>query len=270
MPLSVGPIVQAAGINLDDALAIRHVFIPLHEDTNSHGITTDSTDAEILTYTAAQSNNPRKFPLHPPRFWLVFIREDSQQARLWKVVENHGEITSDGLHRTFNLTESDLLDDLAGRLVIGWNSPRTWCLKGTTVARYPVQTIADAEPVPFPGFDNLVLSYQKLQAVMREPAYASWRTALGAVKGIYLITDTRTGLHYIGKAEGAENIRQRWYSYAVTGHGGNVRLKQLKPDTFRFSLLRIFDPSTPSSIINGAESHFKVALDSIRHGLNAS
>ena len=62
---------------------------------------------------------------------------------------------------------------------------------------------------------------------MREHRYASWRTALGAVAGIYLITDTRDGRQYVGKADGAESIRQRWGAYATNGHGGSSKAGQL-------------------------------------------
>lgn len=103
---------------------------------------------------------------------------------------------------------------------------------------------------------------------MREHRYASWRTALASVIGIYLITDTRDGRHYVGKADGSESIRQRWSSYAANGHGGNVELRNLQPSTFRLSLLRVFDPATPTRQVDAAESHFKRALDSRRHGLN--
>jgi hypothetical protein len=67
---------------------------------------------------------------------------------------------------------------------------------------------------------------------------------------------------------GAKDIRQRWDVYATNGHGGNVELKTLDPNSFRYSLLRVFDPSTPTSAINEAESHFKIALDTRKHGLN--
>lgn len=270
MALTLGTIMTGAGIRDDEALAIRHVFIPLHSDSGESGISADSTDEQILDYTARQSTDPRKFPRTPPRFWMVFIREDGGQARLWKVVENRGEISNDGVLRTFGLTESALMKDMAGRLVVRWRSPRTWRLNGTTVAGYPVESIADAEPIPFPGFDRLILDYPALQAVMREPRYASWRTALGSVMGVYLITDTRSGRHYVGKAGGAENIRQRWDAYATTGHGGNKELRPLDPEAFQFSLLRVFDPSTPVSVIDMSESHFKRALDTRRHGLNAN
>lgn len=86
---------------------------------------------------------------------------------------NHGETSSDGMRRTFELSPSEQLMDLRNRLVIGWRSPRTWRINATTAAGYPVMEIADAEPAPFPGFDALTLDYVQLQAVMREHRYAS-------------------------------------------------------------------------------------------------
>lgn len=130
--------------------------------------------------------------------------------------------------------------------------------------------IADAEPIPFPGFDRLVLSHVQLQAVMREHRYASWRRALSSVVGVYLITDTRDWRHYVGKADRLESIQQRWNAYASNGHGGNVELRRLDPTSFRFSLLQVFDPSTPTRDIDIAESYFEDALDSRRHGLNCN
>lgn len=268
MTLTLGSILHSAGIDPADAQVIRHAYVREHEDTGLQGIHADSTDEEILRYTSTHSANPRIFPLLPPRTWVVFIREGGDRARLWAVVENRGEISNDGSLRTFDLVVSQHLADLRNRLVVGWRSPRTWRLNGPTGAGYPVMEIADAEPVPFPGFDRLVLDYAQLQAVMREHRYASWRTALSSVVGIYLITDTRDGRQYVGKADGAESIRQRWSVYAANGHGSNVELRNLDANSFRYSLLRVFDPATPSRAINEAESYFKTALDTRQHGLN--
>lgn len=268
MALTLGPLMIDAGIDPAQALVIRHAYVREHEDSGLPGIHADSTDAEILEYTRNQSANTMRFPAVPPRFWVVFIREGGDQARLWSVVENRGEISSDGVRRVFDVVESEHMSDLRNRLVVGWRSPRTWRMNATTAASYPVVGIADAEPVPFPGFDRLVLSHVQLQAVMREHRYASWGTALASVAGIYLITDTRDGRQYVGKADGAESIRQRWSAYAMNGHGGNVELRNLDPTGFRFSLLRVFDPATPTREIDAAESHFKDALDTRRHGLN--
>lgn len=264
MPLTLGPILADAEIDPADAIAIRHAYT-----TEPGGIHADSTDDEILAYTAEQSTSTQKFLAVPPKYWVVFIREGGAEARLWAVIENRGEIWNDGTRRGFDVVKTDHMTELRNRLVIGWRPTRRWWMRAATAAAYPVNSIADAEPIPFPGFDRLVLNYPTLQAVMREPRYASWCTALSSVIGIYLITDTRDGRHYVGKADGLENIRQRWSAYAANGHGGNVELRGLDPSTFRYSLLRVFDPSTPTAEINVAESHYKLALDSrVPHGLN--
>lgn len=268
MTLTLSPILLDAGLDLADTLVIRHVYIEEHADTGLRGIHADSTDVEIIEYTRRQSAKKTSFPASPPRYWVVFIPEGGNQARFWGVVESFGEVLNDGMLRVFDIVKTEHLADLQRRLVIGWRAPRSWKLRGTTAATYPVLGIADAEPIPFPGFDRLILGYPQLQAVMREHRYASWRTTLSSVIGIYLITDTRDGRHYVGKADGEENIRQRWAAYAANGHGGNVELKRLDPSSFRYSLLRVFDPSTPTSLIDAAEIHFKVALDSRNHGLN--
>ncbi|MDT0116501.1 GIY-YIG nuclease family protein [Microbacterium sp. PRF11] len=268
MTLTLGPLLMDAGIDPSQALVIRHAFVQESEESGLAGLHANSTHMEIFEYTRRQSSNTKSFPAAPPPVWVVFIREGGDQARLWSVVENRGEISNNGIIRTFDVAETDQMADLRDRLVIGWRSPRTWRMSAATAARYPVIGIADAEPIPFPGFDRLILDHVALQAVMREHRYASWRTALASVYGIYLITDTVNGRHYVGKADGQDSIRQRWSAYATNGHGGNVELRGLDPAHFRFSLLRVFDPSTPTRDIDAAENHFKDALDSRRHGLN--
>lgn len=268
MMLTLGPILHNAGIAPGEALVIRHAYVREHEDTGLPGIHADSTGEEILKYTSQQSVMPRIFPANPPRIWIVFVREGGDRARLWSVLENRGESSNDGRLRTFDLVKSEHMADLRNRLVIGWRSPRTWRINGTTAAAYPVEEIAYAQPAPFPGFDRLVLDHAQLRAVMRDHRYASWRTTLASVVGIYLITDTRDGRQYVGKADGSESISQRWKCYATDGHGGNVELRNVDSSSFRFSLLRVFDPATPTREIDEAESHFKFALDTRRHGLN--
>lgn len=183
MTLTLEPILRSAGIDPAGALVIRHTYVKEHEDTGLQGIHPDSTDDEILAYTGEQSAKPRIFPAVPSGIWVVFLREGGDRARLWSVVENRGEISNEGGLRTFDLAVSERMADLRNRLVIGWRSPRTWWLNGATAAGYPVMEIADAQPVPFPGFDRLVLDHAQLQAVMREHRYASWRTALSSVGG---------------------------------------------------------------------------------------
>lgn len=58
-----------------------------------------------------------------------------------------------------------------------------------TAADSPVMEIADAQQVPFPGFDRLVLEHDQLQWIKREHRYKSGCTAVSLLVGVYLITN---------------------------------------------------------------------------------
>lgn len=183
LSLNLSSILHSVGLDPEHVLVVRHAYAKDQKDIDNGGIHPDSTYEDILGYTSTQSQSPRSFPSSPPAIWVVFLPEGGDRARLWGVLQNRGEVARDELNRQFDLRTTNQLADLCNRLVIGWNSPRTWKVKGSTAANYPVLEIADAQPVPFPGFDWLVLNHPQLQAVMREHRYASWRTALASVVG---------------------------------------------------------------------------------------
>jgi hypothetical protein len=265
---TLGDALAKAGLSLTETMVIRHAYVKVHKD-GTPGINADSTVEQVLAYTSTQSRDTKVFKKEPARHWVVFLPELGTRARLWGVVENRGEIDNDGPLRVFDLAlMPDVLGDVAGRLVIQWASPRAWWVNGPTGQKYPVVEVADLEPEPFPGFDHLVVDFDRLQAVISDPRYAAWRTALSSVIGIYLITDLSDGRQYVGKADGNETLLQRWTAYATNGHGGNVELKTLEPTSFRFSVLRILDPSTAGADVNAVESHYKNALGTRTHGLN--
>ncbi|WP_415854136.1 GIY-YIG nuclease family protein [Sinomonas sp. G460-2] len=180
----------------------------------------------------------------------------------------------------FDLRPSGFLSALADRLVVEW-AGRSWFRYGVSSANLCVLEIADRDRVPFPGFDSVRLTFRELQAMVEDGRYAEWLVALKAVQGIYLITDSTNGKQYVGKADGAERILGRWTSYAKDGHGGNKALRELAYDStgedpvktdharhFVFSLLRVFGPSTSSTVVDAAESHYKEALMTRAFGLN--
>lgn len=264
---TLGDALAKTGIPLKQMMVIRHAYVKVHKD-GFPGIHADSADEEILAYTSTQSATGR-FPKIPPRYWVVLLPDLGTRARVWAMVENLNEVASNNpIHRKFDLRMLPLLPDLTGRCVIQWASPRAWWVHGSTAAKYPILDIVDVEPEPFPGFDHLVIDHDQLRAVVSDPRYAAWRTALASVIGIYLITDTSTGRHYVGKADGNETLLQRWTVYATNGHGGNAGLKGLDSAKFRYSVLRVLDPSTAEADINAVEKHYKDALDSRKHGLN--
>jgi len=272
-------------VRLEDIHLIRHTFKP--NDPEGLRGPEDVTDERVLYYTREQDLSPRRFPENPPRYWVVFLADGKRRSRLWGTFENHGEVIEERTDevRCYDLRPSPFLSPLNDRLVVEWDTPRSWhrSASAASAMRMPVLEIADRDKVPFPGFDGVLLTYQQLLDMVDDPRYADWRAAMSEVQGIYLITDSTNGKQYVGKADGSERILGRWTTYAKDGHGGNIALRELayisvpgettkqKTDharNFVFSLLRVFGPSTPSTEVNAAESHYKAALMTRQFGLN--
>ena len=126
----------------------------------------------------------------------------------------------------------------------------------------------------FPGYENVLLPYLVLQEIIREEE-PTWKTALQHSKGIYLITDTKNGKHYVGAAYGDEALWNRWSSYAANGHGNNRELRQLieksginYAEYFQFSILEIRSTTTDDQEIIKRETHWKQMLKSREFGYN--
>jgi hypothetical protein len=126
----------------------------------------------------------------------------------------------------------------------------------------------------FPGYNSVDLSYNKLKIIIDEKV-PSWNGALANIKGVYLITDTTSGKHYVGKASGEVGIWQRWSSYVKNGHGGNDELKKLLKAkgtehriNFKYSILEIADTHASDLYILERESYWMNVLMSRKFGLN--
>lgn len=120
---------------------------------------------------------------------------------------------------------------LIGRLVINWKKdarakgrmPDT-VLTNMSVAELLPETYAGLD---FPGYENINFPFSTLEQLWRDTK-PDWYTALANCQGVYLITDTKTGLRYVGSAYGDDGIWSRWGTYFKTdGHGNNVLIKEL-------------------------------------------
>mgnify|MGYP002712433884 FL=1 len=269
--LSLGAVLAAAGLDPHDVLAIRHTY-------KESGLPSRAaaTPERVLAYTREQ-HHVGKFPKEPARHWLIFMGEGGRRSRLTAVYENRGEAVAERTerHRYYDVAPVPLLASLEERLVVEWSAdPVNWAKRGPLAARFPVLEIADPTTEAFPGFDHVLLSYGDLQSMVTETRYAGWRTALQAVRGIYLIADETAGQCYVGKADGERGVLGRWEAYARDGHGGNVALRDAleldpaQPERYTFSLLRVFGSNTPQAQIDAAEKHYKEALMTRRFGLN--
>jgi len=180
----------------------------------------------------------------------------------------------------YPLAEVEELKELNGRLTINFERPGrqsylnadTWFERLRLAEIQPEKlTISD-----FPGYRKVNLTKQQLDLIVRD-GIPSWKAALSAVAGVYLISDTISGKLYVGSAYGDGGIWQRWVCYSMSGHGGNLQLAALlksegtsRAAHFRFAVLEIADTHASPEDIRARESHWKQVLLSRDHGLNSN
>ncbi len=183
----------------------------------------------------------------------------------------------DGIYQYTTTLQEDY-DEYIGRLVIRFDKYFRWSYLNAEkwVEMMEIAHIYEEKYVcdPFPGYSDVRISREALCQIFRTEE-ASWKTALSVVYGIYLITDKRTGKQYVGKADGADAIWQRWATYATNGHGGNQKLMKLLEDkgdsyleNFQYSILEVITKSDNISFINDREQFWKKALQSQKFGYN--
>src|SRR5262249_39657138 len=96
-----------------------------------------------------------------------------------------------------------------------------------------------------------------------------WKAALSQWRGVYYIFDTLDGKGYVGSAYGENNLLGRWENYAARGHGGNRRLRERDPRSFRFTILELVSPNREPGDVTRLEASWKQRLHTREpHGLN--
>lgn len=135
---------------------------------------------------------------------------------------------------------------------------------------YPVSMRQECA-IPFSGLAGASLVMSELRIALQD---ATWQQGLLGISAVYLITDERSGAHYIGSASGCQGLLSRWGNYAGSGHGGNTRLIQIlaaepgRELDFRFTVLEVLPADMPKRGVIQRESYWKVALGSRVFGLN--
>lgn len=174
----------------------------------------------------------------------------------------------------YNLEETDIMADMQNRLIIEWGKAATvWSQWGFNEKE--VLGIQMSQKEAFPGFENLILSYDKLKDIVEDPdKYEAWHTAMSSVYAIYLIADTEDGALYVGSASGDRGLLGRWTEYAANGHGGNIKMMQkldIYPGRFhkyQFSVLQVLSMSLPKTEVDKFESLWKNKVLSRVFGMN--
>jgi hypothetical protein len=202
--------------------------------------------------------------------WRVDARMATSDALQRGLLEQSFEVPGTLGTWFHHLTELDNVTDLRLRLEVEWGKELAWRRVLTQKSLYPCTFRADC-PVPFEGLSNVSLVMSELRIILDD---VKWRNGLSSVSGVYLITDERTGQHYVGSASGGQGIFQRWADYSRSGHGDNQALMLLlesdpkRQSDFRFTLLETFPLDTSRAAAVHRENHWKRALGSRRFGMN--
>ena len=177
----------------------------------------------------------------------------------------------------YELTSLELLSDMKDRIVIDWGKGTiNWCQNGTT-AKELLEIRPAVSEISFTSYNDVLLSYETLHKIVYNKAvYKVWEDKLSAVAGVYLITDTKTGKHYVGSASGKQGgIWGRWSEYAHTKHGGNKLLKELISadadycKNFQYSILETFPiKGYPYEVLKSEKLYKQKLLSYYPYGLN--
>lgn len=174
------------------------------------------------------------------------------------------------------LCEMDIVESfesLTHRIVIEWGkSTVSWCQDYYTNPKAVIRIdegFTDEDGVPrFVSYSDTILSFAELKAVIDSPESNPWHTALKSVNCIYLITDKKTGKHYVGSTYGEQGIYGRWETYAKTnGHGGNSQLMKIHKENpmyaqrnFQWSILEVLSINVTNDQAIARENLYKEKL----------
>lgn len=164
----------------------------------------------------------------------------------------------------YDLKPSDRLTEYGGRLIVDWGTGyRTWVQNAEKQDKPIIEIKRNKAEPKFPGFLDFRARLSDLASVP-----TSWRIALSAVSGVYLLVCPSTGKQYVGAAYGEGGFWARWENYVSSGHGGNIGMKDLPASDYQVSVLEVASSSAGADQIIGMESRWKETLMSREFGLN--
>ncbi len=173
----------------------------------------------------------------------------------------------------YEIEELDGFDDLKERVIVKWSNAISWH-QWINNQMEVIQIHPGLHYKQFTDYFDFILNFDELKEIINNQ-YNDWKKVLSVTKGIYLISDTKTGKLYVGSAYGEEGIWGRWSKYILTkGHGDNKMLKAIitKDETyctnFQFSILMLLPRTITADEAIKKERLFKNKLGTNSFGLN--
>lgn len=281
VPLNLKHILEISGFeDLSTVLLFKHSTTTFKAEANVTDLQLRDPE-RIRQFTARQLTKFRRNAEDKFLWWITFIEEPGNSARLAAVFENHGLERVEGDLKYFNLTHSSRMSDIYGRLVVDWFASQGFHHEAaSTAGNKVVRSISDRPALFFPGFEQTNLTFEQLESIVRNrDVHRDWHNALKSVGAVYLITYRPPGEPsqlYVGSATGVGGLLGRWTDYVDSGHAGNKKLQELIGlsssafEYFHFSVLRIFSKNASWRDVLASEAHFKEVLQSRVNNLNAN
>ena len=136
----------------------------------------------------------------------------------------------------FDLVLLDVRKEWKGKLIVCWPGKELSWWRWADQNEFQIHAITEDSILDreMPKWDQLVLTWNELAVLPKR-----WCDKISQWRGIYFILDGKDGKGYVGAAYGEENLIGRWRGYAKSGHGGNKRLLERRPEKFLFSILQL-------------------------------
>lgn len=227
--------------------------------------------AEFLAYQNSQS----KDVFNGVEYIVSFIGEEGLLSRFigvykltyrQKIADKHFEYQMEEVKGQF--------DDLKERVIIDWGKGAIRWDQWLDNIKEVVEIHPGLNYKQFTDYSDFILSFDELKEIVKNQ-YSDWKKMLSAIKGIYLISDSKTGKLYVGSAYGEDGIWGRWSKYVSTnGHGDNKTLKELiisnseYGKNFQFSILMLLPRTITADEAIKKERLFKNKLGTNSFGLN--
>lgn len=268
-------ILREAGLSLVDVRLIRHKDNRAERGRTPYELWRDNRQQFELYQSTQNPTNRKKLTA---KYWAVFIVNLSDETMFAGVygVRYRGLLEKDqlkphmdgfdiaGNSDVYDLTFSETLSDLSGKLFIDWGAGALAWVQYAERNDKPITELRRAFREPeFPGFLNFVKQLSELDKLP-----SSWVATLKASRGVYLLTCPKTREQYVGSATGEEAFWGRWQSYVQTGHGGNIGLKSRDPSDYQVSIVEVAGTAATAGDVLAMEQRWKTKLQSQEMGLN--
>ncbi len=275
MSLLFSTILHEAGISLANVRLLRHKDNRSAKGRSPYELWRDNRQQFELYQSTQKIENREKLK---SRYWASFIGTPADETLFVGIygvkgrkvlmketpMPHRDDVDKAGTCDLYDLTLEQSLDAFIGRLLIDWGpGKRSWIQRADRKGKKITELRKEFKEPDFPGFLNFIQPLSKLKMLPR-----GWVDALGASRGVYLLTCPKTKEQYIGSATGENGFWRRWQDYIETGHGGNVGLKGRDPSDYQVSILEVAGTALTTADIIQMELRWKSKLQSREMGLN--